>query len=622
MLVSSFLQTADQSSYKRLLCIGFLVRLGIWLALSISDLVIPDFVSGDDSLVDFSLRLEVAAPSSERANTTTLRLTFATRGCFCDCGFSCTRQQPNNSNTSCVPLRRSRPTTTQDREVSLWRRRLWSFLLNPLTRWDSARFLRLAHRPTLRYPQIGYRASLAARNEPVPNSDGTCPNVETLVRESEEAHAFLPLFPLMVQILAWVLQQCLSLDVLPPTCESLLVLAAWILNTLSFLWAASELYTMTLLLLQRRVPPTATATHSNNTARGKSSTADVNKLWARRVVLLFLINPATVFWGLAYSEALGAALVFTACRVFLQHGLPVRDVPVNKPMDINTGPGMANSLGLVAAALVWWLACWVRSNASLYSGALVLYGLGRAFHTGQSLADRLGKLLLSLLLGVFIVAASIACHNYNGFRAHCLDVVSFQSPLGACQSFQQPSWCERGRWFNVYSYVQQKYWNVGFLKYYEWKQIPNFLLATPVLVASVAAVSTWIRLSWKRYLRHAQPGNGPGQILQWATTSLVHFSSGAQGGQSETLESAELALTGGPLCLGHYAVLAASTILCATVAHVQISTRVLFSTCPALYWFLVVQISKRRFWGQAILLWCLTYTLLGIVMHPNWLPWT
>jgi GPI mannosyltransferase 2 len=202
--------------------------------------------------------------------------------------------------------------------------------------------------------------------------------------------------------------------------------------------------------------------------------------------------------------------------------------------------------------------------------------------------------------------------------------VGSQSTLGACPSFkyQHPSWCQRGQFFNLYSYVQQKYWNVGFMKYYEWKQIPNFLLATPVLVASVAAVSTWIRISWKRYLRHAKPGHGPGRIFQWAAMSLVHFSRGAEGGQSGAMESAESALTGSPLALGHYAVLAASTILCVTVAHVQISTRVLFSTCPALYWFLVVQISQRRFWGWAILSWCLVYTLVGIVMHPNWLPWT
>jgi Mannosyltransferase (PIG-V) len=86
---------------------------------------------------------------------------------------------------------------------------------------------------------------------------------------------------------------------------------------------------------------------------------------------------------------------------------------------------------------------------------------------------------------------------------------------------------------------------------------------------------------------------------------------------------AESNLLGSPLGLGHFAVLAASALLSLFVAHVQISTRMIFSTCPALYWFLAVKICNRDgYWGQAILAWCLLYVVLGVVMHPNWLPWT
>src|SRR5690349_21015530 len=42
-----------------------------------------------------------------------------------------------------------------------------------------------------------------------------------------------------------------------------------------------------------------------------------------------------------------------------------------------------------------------------------------------------------------------------------------------------PSWCAQFLPFG-YVHVQGKYWNVGFLQYYELKQIPNFILAFPI----------------------------------------------------------------------------------------------------------------------------------------------
>mgnify|MGYP002050440369 CR=1 FL=1 len=41
-----------------------------------------------------------------------------------------------------------------------------------------------------------------------------------------------------------------------------------------------------------------------------------------------------------------------------------------------------------------------------------------------------------------------------------------------------PAWC-RERVPSIYAHVQRTYWNVGFLRYYELKQLPNFALAAP-----------------------------------------------------------------------------------------------------------------------------------------------
>jgi hypothetical protein len=41
---------------------------------------------------------------------------------------------------------------------------------------------------------------------------------------------------------------------------------------------------------------------------------------------------------------------------------------------------------------------------------------------------------------------------------------------------------------NMYSFIQETYWGVGPFKYYQFKQIPQFLLAAPVLTVAVSAV--------------------------------------------------------------------------------------------------------------------------------------
>ena len=323
----SFLSTADSLTFRQLLGTALLVRLGILLAMALSCHFIPDLVSGDDSLVGFDLRLLTAAADGDAGEP----FYFADAGSFCDCGFACTTGSATNSESS-SPILAGFPNEIRSsrRTVAAF----WSFLLTPLTRWDAARFLRLAHRPTIRYPQL--ERSLLRQS-----SANTCPIDSEIIRGSEEAHPFLPLFPALIQITAAALLWGLPTALLPPTCESVLTLAAFLLNTICFAWAASELYQMTKLVLIHSATATTTTSTSSRSVRkddesssGKkkprqrssssSTTLTINEIHtldcqARRVMLLFILNPASVFFGAAYSESLGAALVFTGCRWILWH---------------------------------------------------------------------------------------------------------------------------------------------------------------------------------------------------------------------------------------------------------------------------------------------------------------
>ena len=187
-------------------------------------------------------------------------------------------------------------------------------------------------------------------------------------------------------------------------------------------------------------------------------------------------------------------------------------------------------------------------------------------------------------------------------------------------------WCHDATcWFNLYNHVQREHWNVGFLRYYQLKQIPNFLLAAPVLILTAAAVAAWIQSSWNKFVTKTKRktsrlfGDGI-QPINWAFCALQDF---ASKDHRQFDNESEKILTEDPQLLGVYAVTAAMGLLGLTVAHVQISTRMLCSSSPTLYWYCAsVVLDRTRQLGDAILFYFAAYILLGCIMHPNWLPWT
>lgn len=80
---------------------------------------------------------------------------------------------------------------------------------------------------------------------------------------------------------------------------------------------------------------------------------------------------------------------------------------------------------------------------------------------------------------VLVSVTPFVLHQYHAYLSFCHD------------SFSRPEWCERAVPL-IYSYVQERYWGVGFLKYWKISQIPNFVLGAPPLILLICTSSTHI----------------------------------------------------------------------------------------------------------------------------------
>ena len=398
------------------------------------------------------------------------------------------------------------------------------------------------------------------RRFPFSNNDETDPFVV-----SEEAHAFFPLFPWLVRQTALWLVRLVPALFLPSTFQGVAVLAAVLVNQTAFVVAALALTDLTWTMVQHERATILVAT-------------------------LFCGNPAGVFFSAAYSESTFAAWTFAGHAVF--------------------GRGLA-----IPAVLLWMAASYTRSNGSLTAAWLLLAGLSKILHTPctvQRAKHTVGYLTMAIL-----VALPVFLHDRVGYNIHCSG--EYAPP---------PDWCGRqgGGISSLYSYVQAKRWNVGFLRYYQLRQIPNFLLASPILVVSGMAVASWIAQSWRAHEQDCarmdskkekstkSTKNLFAQLWQWAVTALKQAGS----------DQHEKSVLGSHL-LPHYAVLGVVALVGLTIAHVQISTRLICSTCPAVYWYLAsifLREDQAMPTGRAVTLYCLLFNVLGIILHPNWLPWT
>lgn len=279
--------------------------------------------------------------------------------------------------------------------------------------------------------------------------------------------------------------------------------------------------------------------------------------------VLFCFSPASIFMSVMYTEMLFAFCTFYGLWLLLagQHWM---------------------------ASALFAFSCATRSNGIVNCGFIVYFGLLSKLRQ-QMPRETLWNLLTTV--GQCLLA--------------CLPFVVFQTYgyLVYCVPRNVRPWC-RDTIPLIYSFVQKHYWDVGLFRYYQWKQLPNFLLALPIIVLSTIYVTLYMKtVIEKQWLK---PDDG---------LKTAH-NNGTRGIYS-------------PTAFPFVAHLAFIVLFGATSMHIQVITRLICSSSPALYWFSAHVIDKevkepscQSVWRSLIAIFFACYCVVGTIMHSTYYPWT
>ncbi|KYN23089.1 PREDICTED: GPI mannosyltransferase 2 [Trachymyrmex cornetzi] len=438
-----------------------------------------------------------------------------------------------------------------------------NFLFNGLTRWDGEYFLHIA--------RYGYTY--------------------------ENTLAFYPLYPTMIHIIAVILTTVFPLF----NMQSTMIVAAILINFVCFVKSAIIFYDLTESVFQ-------------------------NTITAYKAAILYCINPASIFFSALYSESMFAYLTF-----YIMLGSIKCMSNIYFPLALST---LVRSNGIINIGFPIYF----RLKNLCNSERIETYGrkhnvLSILWHILKLMKLNNYFIILSIIIKSLFPFVLLQLYNYMKFCISTFDKSLL--PVHILQYAVENNLILAGKtnsiWCNAsvplaYSYVQKTYWNVGFLRYYQFKQIPNFVLALPILYITLQCIKEFAsEYRDELYL-------------------LGFFDSKAK---SENIKVKKY-----PSSMFFFVIHGLFlTMFCLFFVHIQISTRLLASATPLIYWYCALTMShkctnhidlqyesdenmcskwkvfflyQKRYTLQDkfILFYFIGYTIVGCFMFSNFLPWT
>ena len=280
----------------------------------------------------------------------------------------------------------------------------------------------------------------------------------------ENTLVFFPLFPFIVRIVANTLLYPLQF-----VCNygNTLTLAAFIVNFVVFIQSAKLLYQLSLHIL-------------------------CDERLAFKAAQLYCINPASIFFSAFYSETLFAFFTFKG----------MLNLEKERPW---TGclmfgfSALTRSNGLVNAGFVVYRN-FIQLIRSIKTARNANYAEKKTIFIAVS--SSMYFVLCNVLLQLFLCVLPFLTFQYYAYTVFCnrettyRDLQSHVINYGNQQGYKMPHtglslWCSDKIPYS-YSYVQTNHWGVAFMNYWTFKQIPNFALATPIILLSLTAIFSYI----------------------------------------------------------------------------------------------------------------------------------
>ncbi len=183
----------------------------------------------------------------------------------------------------------------------------------------------------------------------------------------------------------------------------------------------------------------------------------------------------------------------------------------------------------------------------------------------------------SAILLTSMVLMPFVNHNYIAYLVFCKSATDVT-----------PAWCAHSL-PSIYTYTQSRYWNVGFLRYWSFSQLPNFIVAAPLffLIADF--------------------------LIAYARYHLLSSSRNRNATDRASMPFYNISLFPH---LVHSVILSCMLLL---NAHTQIILR-LAPSMPIVYWAVARLIATRATLGRQWVTWCTIWGIVSIILWTSFLP--